>query len=503
MNTTFNPRLDLTWPGMAPPVRKLGGGAVPVRRLYFLDFPLLLLSVGLITWIIPTDTMLFVSALTGAGVGLYSLWEIAIRRKPIRFSHIFCIAHTAGYGLGVVNSWLAISRGNLTLAAYFGRDPEAVSQAMAAVLISSGVLYSLGEIFETPIFGQTFRLPLDNRSVLFILCGTALVIVGYATGERGYMGATAAGNGGHISVLSGLIGWVFPTLFAFTCLSFLEWPKGLMKRFLGIVMAVQFVLIVPAGRRSLLYFVLLGVIATRFGHFKPNWSLPRKFVYTALVASLIALGSLTFFYLRYASYGKQKVSLTDRISLALELYQSGNTSKANQSFRENLQKRTFVLGYVSDLLDASFRITPANGEDAWHEFQLVVPSALWADKSTLLYSEESIANTTYHFNYVDEANSLYSAGAIDFGIWGMILYPIVVSALFRIVAEFARVNLPEVVAVIVILALIYSALATEAGLWVRLLALRDTLCFSAALWLFFKIPAFAVARRPEGRALSQ
>ena len=146
---------------------------------------------------------------------------------------------------------------------------------------------------------------------------------------------------------------------------------------------------------------------------------------------------------------------------------------------------------------------PALGGNAYHEFQLTIPSVFWEDKHALFYDEESVANTTFHFAFKDEANSIYSAGAIDFGIWGMILYPIIVSALFRIVAEIARINLPEVVATLVILFLLYDAFITEAGLWIRLLVIRDSLLYSAFLWMFFRIPAFSLTRRPEKENFAQ
>lgn len=476
---------------------------MPARRLYFLDFPLLLLSVGLITWLFPTDSMLLVSASTGAAVGLYTLWEIAIRRKPIRFSHVFCIAQTVGYGLGVVNSWLTITRGNLGLAEYFHRTPEAVSHAMAAVLIASGVLYSLGEIYETPVFGQNFRLQLDNRAVFFSLFGTAIVIIGYLTGDLSYMGVTASANGGHVSMLMAVLNWLFPTLFAFTALSLLEWPKSMAKRFLGALLTIQFVLIIPTGRRGLLYFVLLATIATRFSTFRPKWSLPKKFVYATVIIVFVSVGAMAFYYLRVAGWGRQKISLLDRISLAMTLYESGNTAKTNESLKENLEKRTFVLGYLSDVLDASFRMEPAMGRNALHEFQLTVPSAFWANKNAYLYQEEDVANMTYNFAFKDEANSLYTAGAIDFGIWGMILYPIIISALFRFVAEIARVNLPEVVSTIVILLLVLHCLTTEEGLWVCILAIRDSSLYAAILWAFFTVPAFSFTGRREMRGLDR
>ena len=96
-----------------------------------------------------------------------------------------------------------------------------------------------------------------------------------------------------------------------------------------------------------------------------------------------------------------------------------------------------------------------------------------------------------------------SQSAIDFGLWGMILYPIILSALFRLVAELVKMHLPDVVATLVILFLLYNALVTEGGLWIRLLAIRDCLLYSALLWVLFKIPAFSLKQQPERGALSQ
>lgn len=497
MSTTLHSQAGLIWSAPHLPVRRLGSGVEPIRRLYFLDFPLLLMSVGLLAWVMPTDFMLLIAGLTGALVGLYTLWDIVIRRCPIRFTYFFCIAHTVGYGGGVVNSWLTIHRGKMSLAAYFNRDTQVVTQAMAAILIASAILYSLGEIYEKPVFGTEFKLQLDNRAPAFVFAGTALIVVGFFTGRLGFMGVNSDVNNGQIGFVGSLLGWISPALFAFTCVVFLEWPKSFLKWILGATLALQFLLLVPTGRRSILYTILLALIATRFSSFRPQWSWIRKIVYASILATLVIIGAVTFFYLRTASYGKKHVSLLERITLAYDLYASGNTSKVNQGLRQNLQRRTFILGYVSDLLDASFRIEPAKGANAVHEFQLVVPSVLWLNKGEYLYDEEGIANMQFHFAYKDEPNSLYSAGALDFGIWGMILYPILVTALFRFAAEIARVNLPETVTTIMILALLFSALSTEGGLWIKLAAVRNSLIFSVVLWLFFKIPEFSISGRPQ------
>jgi hypothetical protein len=455
--------------------------------LYFIDFPLLLLITGLLAWALPTDTMLVAASFVAAGVGCYTLWELVIRRGPIRISHIFCIANTVGYGFGALNSWFTIQRGNMDLAKFFGRDTEAVTHAIAAILISSGILYALGEIYETPVFGRDFQLALDSRVSIFIFMGTALMAVGYKLGAIGFMGASA--NGVHVSVLGGFLSWLFPPLLGFTAVAFLNWQGRVVKWMLGLALAAQFLMIVPTGRRNILYSMILALIALRFGAFRPKWSFVKKIIYAGLLAVLLAVSATAFYYLRYAASGAHRpLSVAERVSIAIDLYESGNTSKVNQGLQQNLKKRTFILGYLSDLLDASGRMAPALGANAFHEFQLTIPSAFWEGKGDALYQEEAIANMQFNFSYKDEANSILTAGALDFGLWGIILYPIFVWMLFRIFAEFLSVNAPPMAATFVILALLYDALITEGGLADHLLAIRSGLIFSVLLWIFSKLP---------------
>src|SRR5215469_47160 len=464
------------------------------RRLYWIDFPLLLATVGLTTWIFPTDTMTFVGALAGAGVGLYTLWEIIGRRAEIRFAHLFCIANLCGYGLGTVNSWLTLPRGNLPLARCFGRDPEAVATVMGAILICSGLLYALGELYEPTVFDHAFSLDVDNRTIVFVMAGVSAVIAGFAFKKMGFQGITS--DAGHVGFFSELLSWIFPTVFAVTALCFLEW-RGMTKLFLSAMLLAEFVLIIPTGRRNLIYFVLLAMIAVRLGPPRRRMRFSRRVIYASALAGAMALGGTAFYYLRYAGWSKHQISLPERISLAMTMYERGNTGKVNDSLQKNLEKRPFVLGYVSDLLDASSRKPTAFGANALHEMQLAIPSALYDDKAGVLYSEETVANNTFGFAYKDEANSVYSAGLIDFGFAGMLLYPVVIAFLFRVAAGAARLYLRKEPATIVILCLIYNALLTEAGLSTRFLAMRDSMIYAVFLWAIFEIPEFKL--RMQGK----
>lgn len=462
------------------------------RRLYFIDFPLLLMAAGLLGWIFPNDALLAVTSFVGAAIGGYTLWAMLVRRSPLRISHLICVANIVGYGFGALNSWLTLERNGLGLATFLNKDTQAVTEAMGAVLISAAVLYTLGEIYEKPIFGHDFHLTFDSRSLMLIFSGSILMFVGYVTHSYGFMGASA--GEGHVSLLGAFLAWFCPALFAFTFVAFMNWHGKWTKRMLGIVLATQFLMVVPTGRRSLLYTVILAVLAMQLGEYRPKWSLIRKVVYVSAGIIFISVGATAFFYLRAAKgkIDKQNYTYAEWIHAAYQLYNSGESTKINADLKENLKKRTFVLGFLADLLDASFRMQPALGADAIHEFQLIIPSAFWGNKDTILYQEELIADQQFNFSFGDEANSILTAGALDFGFWGMVIYPILLWGLFRLFIEFFCFTLPTTSSAFITLALAMDALATEMGLTGHLAAVRNAIIFSIVLTMIIKLPKFSL-----------
>jgi hypothetical protein len=455
-----------------------------LRPLYLLNFPLLLASVGWLAWVVPNDWMLLGAAILGVLVGAYALWQM-FRQAPLRFTHTFAIANLIGYGVGLTYSWFSIPRAGLPLAFYFGKDTASVTQAMAGVLISSALLFALGEAFESEIH-ISYRFEFDSRLLFVLFSWTAALIVAFLLHKVGYMGMDTTGGTVNPAVM--LILDMFSVMFGLTALGMLQ-STGFQKWALRGLLAVQFVLMIPIGRRGMFYTVLTALlICSRFGVLRVSRT--RKLVYAAVLIGVLAVSMTAFYYLRFASFGQKHVTLADRIDRAEELYESGNTAKVNNALGENLQKRTFILGYVSDLLERSSTMTPAMGWGAAHAAQMMIPSALWGGKE--LYDEETIGSEAYGLPYRDEANSTFSAGLIDFGFLGMLIYPLLLAAAYRMMAGLMSRIAPQSVATIVMLFLLANALVTEAGLWTRFVIVRNSVILAIGLMLLFKIPRVAL-----------
>ena len=489
MASTQTIRPGISSPGLLVGSRRLGQVRPAPKAIYFIYFPLLLLSISLLTWMLPTDFMLLFCSLVGGAVGIYTLWDVFFLRAPLRISNMLAMTLLLGYCIGAANSWFTVSRADLTLAAFFSRDPAAVSRAMAAVLLASGVLYCVGEMVEKPVFGEEFRVPLDSRTYLLIILGTLLMLFAYATGSIGFMGLTT-GNAGQLSVFSSLSGWLSTALFALAVCVCFNTRSRFQQVFIGVLAVIELALLVPLGRRVLMYAILLAVFALRFGERRIRLSLIQKVIFTGLALVVISVGSTVFFYLRVAGNGThQKMSLMERAQKAIDLRETRSPEQIDALLKQNVQQRTFIIGYLSDLLNASEKSAPAMGQDLVGMIKLTIPSALLADKDRT-FQEETLANEQWGFSYIDEANSVLTAGAMDFGLIGMVLYPLLIVFLLRGFIEIAGMYLPPLSSLVVALAVIGTLLEVEIQLSNYFVAVRDGILFAILISIFSVLPKF-------------
>jgi hypothetical protein len=178
-----------------------------------------------------------------------------------------------------------------------------------------------------------------------------------------------------------------------------------------------------------------------------------------------------------------------RIQAADRIVQKGGAyAMAGTATQQNLQTRTFVLAFLANILDATTRKTPLLGGDALNLFQNAIPSILYPDKPRYV-GEEGLVDEQFGFSYGDEANSILTAGATDFGFAGMIFYPLLMAALFAISFNFIAKWLKTIPLMFVALSFIFMFLQTETKLTGYFEVLRDSFFFGILLALFMAIPA--------------
>jgi len=459
------------------------------NRVYLMDLPLVMILTGLVTWLLPSNTTFVLGAAVGGLVGLYILIDIVFREAPLRLSLLLAMTLLIGYNLGALNSWLTIPRGGLTIAEYFTRDPAALARATGACMGAAALLLTLGQLFEPPIFGRNFRVNFDERSVLIVFASMLMMVIAYATGQVGFMGVKTD-DAGHTSVFGALVLWWSAPALAYSVCATLN-TKGLVRLFVGVCTFIETLALIPTGRRTFAFALLLSLIASRLGGYRSRLSVWKKLFLSAGGIALVIVASIAFLYLRIAGFAHRDAtsSIGSRVSQAVDTFQGGNLGEMVDLLRTNVSTRTFNIGYFSDLLDASQHGEPLYGQVALHNLQLMVPSSISADKFGLdPYGEEELVDMKWGFGFTDEANSIITGGVADFGIIGVFLYPLFAVLLLRATLELIQYVMPTYGAVIMALAFIYVMLLAEQTLFAYLGQIRNALIFAFLLYLLSLVP---------------
>jgi hypothetical protein len=478
--------------------RAFGSDYAPQSQTYLLHLPFVLGICGAAVWALPTNGMFVLGALVGSVVGLYVLVDVVFRFAPLRLTTMCGMAILLGYNLGSFNSWLTMQRGGLTLAESFARDPTALGHAIAACMIAAAVLFAIGQLYERPIFGREFHLSFGSGTLPLVVFTTMLILAAYALGKVGFMGI-AVDEFGHIDPLTALIMWWYFPAFAYSVCAALN-STGATRWAVGGLAAIQAIAMVPFGRRTFAFAVILAMIGTRLGKYRLRLPMYKKLLIGVAGAVLIVAASVSFLYLRVAGYelkGKGKIPIGTRLESAYELVHKEGPFELLQMLGTDASKRTFMIGFFSDLLDASQHSTPLLGKDILYNAQLTVPSVISGNKFGITpYGEEILANMQWGFSYKDEANSLLTAGAADFGFVGVLLYPILLCFMLRILLEWVQFTVPTNLAVIVALAYVQQSLLTEVSPVGYFLQIRSTILLLIILYVLVRLPAFRL-RSPD------
>jgi hypothetical protein len=208
-------------------------------------------------------------------------------------------------------------------------------------------------------------------------------------------------------------------------------------------------------------------------------------------AALIFIASIAFIYIRLAGWEhKEAKTLGARVEAALTLSQSRSVSEVTEFLQSNVSTRTFVIGYFADLIDASSKSTPLLGRGLVRNLKLLVPSVVSRDKFDIEpYEEEGQVDLQFGFSYIDEANTILTAGAADFGLLGVFLYPLMIVVLMRAATELVQGYFPTYFAVMIVLSFLFQMLLAETQISDYLIQLRDAAIFALLLYLISLLPA--------------
>jgi hypothetical protein len=471
-----------------PQARLFGDDVAPPRQLYITFIPPLLTLTGILSWVMGDELGMVFAALVASAIGLFTLWNWLFREAPTRFSTLMAMSLLLGYGGGTLNTWITLPRGSLTVAALMELPQGVLARGMGAVLISTAPLFFLGELYEKPLFGRGFRLQIDKRTRTLIRIGTLGMLAGYATHSLAFQGP--ATGGGHVSVPGVFLTWLYTPLVAVAVGGFLTAEQKTDKLLDGLSSLILLLIFSVMGRRVTMYTVVEILFMLRLVGYRWKGSLARKALLVLGLGAIMIVCSLTFMLLRIAGASQRRgwMTIEKRVAVASKLVQKGGAyAIAAHATQSNLQKRTFVLSFFANVLDASSRKTPALGQDAFGMLQLSIPSAFYPGKNAY-FSEEGLVDRQFDLSYGDQPNSILTAGATDFGFIGVIFYPLIAILLCRSVFNFIARWLRPTPLLFVALSFILMMLVTETTLSGYFEIVRNSGVFGLLLQFFMTLP---------------
>jgi hypothetical protein len=456
--------------------------------LYLIYLPILLMLGALVAAIAPSNAAFVFGAIVGGLVGLHMMFNLLFNDPPLRISHLLAMSLLVAYNLGAANSWLTVPRASLTISEAFAKDPVVLANGIAASMAACAVLIFAGELWEKPIFGREFRLDFDLRSLFFIVLTTAAILIAFAIGDIGFMGAAITADE-HVSAFGSLVTWLSAPCLAYSICATLN-TKGAYRLVVGACALVQIIAMIPTGRRNFAFALVLSLVVCRLGRFRLRLSFYGKAVLLMAGFALVAIASIAFLYLRFAGYEhKEATSFGARFQAAEQLFQTRSVSEMAQLLQANVSTRTFEVAYFADLVDASQSSRPLLGKGLVTSLQLQVPSAISEDKFGLeRYEEEQLVDMQFGFTFQDEANTILTAGAADFGLLGVFVYPLVMVALMRAAVEVVQAYLPTYVAAIIAIGFVFLMLLAETPLAGYFTLLRNATVVTAIFYLFSLLP---------------
>jgi hypothetical protein len=474
--------------------RRFGSLFVPIRRSYLLVMPAILLAAGLLGFAVRSNFTMVFDAFVVSAVSIYLTYDLLGRAAPLRISTVLSLTLGLGYGVGTLNTWLTLPRSGKTLGEFLQINTPDLAEGMACILIAIALMLILGEVLEKPIFGEEFRINFENRAIVIVTLGSLFRLLTVVTGHA--VGFTSQANikQGHIGVIATISGVLEAPLLALAFCMAINAGSRFKKWYLYALTFGLFLLNFPNGRRAMIYGVVLILIAARLGRFRVSVSPFKKIAAVAIIGGILYFFTLAFYYFRVAGYTLVDPTLSERIGAVITLVKHKKDSNVDKQFSSNVEGRTFILGFLSELVGYTNSMPGGHGENIVNQFEFALPSAIYPNKN-VGFSEEGLADDLFGAHYGDQANSILTAGVVDFGVFGLLLYPLLTVALFRCFMERVGEIMPSFPACFIVLLLLGTLIEPETTATSYFLALREAIMVGGGVWALSVIPRLQITGR--------
>ena len=369
--------------------------------------------------------------------GLIGLIKCVLIPEAVTSWLVLASTLALGYGLGTLNTLLSGYRDYMSLLELTYASRADLAAAIGMTLILFAGLYAVGLIDRSSRFLQ--HVSVTDQDVTLVAWLTSMVAAWVTllvlTGKIGIqMDISASEGSSNISAASSIVTSALCPMVAIAVYFYAK-ASGRIKMLL--LAAGLAILLVQAtqGRRVFIYSIVCCVIAFVASNNRRIFTMKNVFMAVIAVAMTVGASKL-FFAMRSATIdvGKHH-NLVFLLEKGIEELRQSDRTDLSQRIAENQDTRTFIIGYLAEVLKLS-ETKPTTG-GALFELAIAsaVPSMLWPGKWRIMSigSEETLSHPQFGLPIWDAANSVLTAGVFDFGVAGFFAYPFIVAGVFALI----------------------------------------------------------------------
>lgn len=433
------------------------------------------------------NTVFWASMIALTLVGLVSFVRLLTVPFYVTPWSIYATSIAMGYGLGTLNT---VSRGythGLSLLEVTYANLEHVALAEGLILLVVGVLLLAGTMDKKKLLPPTNFTDVEKRAAILLLVVSALTaIVGVITGNIGYGGGQGSEEGsGRVSPVGAILVSSMTATMATGVFIFAKEPDRRLRLTAFLLCAALLGPILLGGRRSFIFAIVVASIAL-FTNFGVKALLNKRTILLLVIAGLGVMSITRFYFaMRLASYKLDaRPSLVELVKGGWDIVTNAEAEGLDEANAENQGTRTFIIGYVGELLERGHTDQILLGDLLKVDVATAVPTLIWPGKWKVMQeigSEEYACHSAFGMPVWDAANNTITAGFCDFWYPGMFLYPIGVMIFFMLVNRaFSRA--PIVVRSLVCFATAEALFQVETTITAYLSGLRNLSILALMAW---------------------
>lgn len=462
---------------------------------------------GILLWVFPSAAMATLGCCVGTFCALTIYFAMMRGWLSLRTSHLWAASLLFGYCGGAMMSIISFALRGFNVFDLADNNVQYDCYAFMLVMLGSGVLLLAGYL-EPPLL-QSFRAEqMSVRQERFIWIAIAIMLFAYATGSLKFSGTLAvqqSAEGSNSTIAS------IATMQMLGCV-----PLGLVatlqstghRRIRLLLMSMLCILLMlPMGRRMLLYTVMIGAFAVfHYSGFVWRASPLSKFLTISAISAVLLVTLVAFMGIRLAAgqLGRNSSGQLSEIAPRVLDYFANNREAVVANTSSNIEMRGFIISYLAMLSKGGHSESPLWGQDLQQAIYMSVPDSFMKisgnskDQVRSLGGEEGLANEHFGLTVSDEANSVLTGGYIDFAEIGVIVYPLLVVLCARFLLMLGRRFLNAEGDFYLSISVASFFLTTESSLDDIVSGLRAIFILTVLWKFFYTLPHIAVMRRKKG-----